>query len=287
MKDDVYDHFRSAAKDFGLEEWLPLMESSVLPAVALRPTLFESVRVQVGQNRMGGLPDVSDGFVWPSGPNGPLSFVAQIDLSSLPLTNLPDLPRRGLLAFFYDNRVWGFDPKHRGGFYIHYFDEPFENLRLATAPADSTLSQFHGICQFEIFKSCALDVHEMLSLPCDPLYLDLEIEYEEIYDDFVVSLGGMHRIGGFPVPIQNREMDLRCALVSNGVYCGTDNGSADPRASALASTRSEWRLLAQFDSETEYSNMMWGDLGRLYFWIKEQDLKERRFENCWMIMQCG
>ena len=287
MKDDGYDHFRSAAEEFGLEEWIPEMVSTLVPAVALEPALIDKTKVRVGQSKLGGLPDVASSFVWPSGPNGPLSFIAQIELAGLPVTNLTELPKRGLLAFYYDNRVRGFDPKDRDGFYVHYFDGPSANLSPASAPVGFDLSEFDGKCEFEIFETCALDVYEMLSLPYAPLSLDLEMEYEEIYEDFVMSLGGMHRLGGFPVPLQNREMDLRCALASNGVYCGTDNGSSDPRASVLASNRSEWRLLAQFDSETEYSNMMWGDLGRLYFWIKEQDLKERRFENCWMIMQCG
>jgi uncharacterized protein YwqG len=33
--------------------------------------------------------------------------------------------------------------------------------------------------------------------------------------------------------------------------------------------------------------MMWADLGRVYFWIREEDLRERRFERAWAILQCG
>lgn len=32
--------------------------------------------------------------------------------------------------------------------------------------------------------------------------------------------------------------------------------------------------------------MMWGDLGRLYFWIRDDDLAARRFEKAWLILQC-
>jgi uncharacterized protein YwqG len=32
--------------------------------------------------------------------------------------------------------------------------------------------------------------------------------------------------------------------------------------------------------------MMWGDGGRLYFWIPRESLAQRRFEDVWMILQC-
>lgn len=32
--------------------------------------------------------------------------------------------------------------------------------------------------------------------------------------------------------------------------------------------------------------MIWGDSGRIYFWIKEKDLKAKKFEKAWMISQC-
>jgi uncharacterized protein YwqG len=41
--------------------------------------------------------------------------------------------------------------------------------------------------------------------------------------------------------------------------------------------------LLQLDSDHE-ACMMWGDLGRLYFWIKDADFEACRFENTWMIL---
>jgi len=35
------------------------------------------------------------------------------------------------------------------------------------------------------------------------------------------------------------------------------------------------------------AGMMWGDCGRLYFWIRKADLAEGRFDKCWMILQCS
>ncbi|MBN2239580.1 MAG: DUF1963 domain-containing protein [Dehalococcoidales bacterium] len=35
------------------------------------------------------------------------------------------------------------------------------------------------------------------------------------------------------------------------------------------------------------TGMMWGDAGKLYFWIKKDDLKNADFTDVWMILQCG
>jgi hypothetical protein len=30
----------------------------------------------------------------------------------------------------------------------------------------------------------------------------------------------------------------------------------------------------------------WGDVGRIYYWIREQDLRSRAFDAAWLILQC-
>ena len=32
---------------------------------------------------------------------------------------------------------------------------------------------------------------------------------------------------------------------------------------------------------------MWGDCGRLYFWIRQEDLRRCVFDNVWMLLQCS
>ena len=49
--------------------------------------------------------------------------------------------------------------------------------------------------------------------------------------------------------------------------------------------RGDWRLLLQLDSDAT-ANMMWGDSGRLYLWIRHEDLEVRRFDRCWVLVQC-
>jgi uncharacterized protein YwqG len=70
------------------------------------------------------------------------------------------------------------------------------------------------------------------------------------------------------------------------IHCGDPKVYADPRAKELEKNAHEWWLLLQVDSD-DRASMMWADLGRVYFWIREEDLRERRFERAWAILQCG
>ena len=42
----------------------------------------------------------------------------------------------------------------------------------------------------------------------------------------------------------------------------------------------------QLDSHEEEAGMMWGDMGRLYFWIKRADLARRDFSEVVQFLQC-
>lgn len=81
-------------------------------------------------------------------------------------------------------------------------------------------------------------------------------------------------------------MELECQLVSNGIYCGSPSGYEDPRAEALRAGSMRWRLLLQVDSDDDLQ-VMWGDAGMLYFWVDEEAARAGRFENVWLVLQCG
>jgi uncharacterized protein YwqG len=89
---------------------------------------------------------------------------------------------------------------------------------------------------------------------------------------------------GHPDPIQN-DMQLDCQLAFHGLYTGNASGYEDPRRAELEKGAEDWQLLLQIDSDDK-ARMIWGDAGRLYFWIRKQDLEKRAFENVWMILQC-
>ena len=51
---------------------------------------------------------------------------------------------------------------------------------------------------------------------------------------------------------------------------------------------SDWVMLFQMGTiETSDSEMMFGDCGHIYFWIRKQDLQSLNFEKVWLILQCS
>ena len=93
-----------------------------------------------------------------------------------------------------------------------------------------------------------------------------------------------HRLLGHPDQIQ-LDMQAEIDLASNGISLSEYKGNHDARAKAMRRGAKDWRLLFQVDTDDD-AGMMWGDVGRVYFWIKSADLAERDFENVWPVLQC-
>lgn len=239
-----------------------------------------------GRSRIGGLPDLADKFPWPTRNGRAMAFLAQIDLAELHAAQGPDwLPDRGLLFFFYDEEEgsWGFSPDDRGSWAVIH--DP--------AAMSSTAESGHPQpTRSALFPEQPITMRAHLSLPT-PERLAIDMQHLDDADlDAIDTLlraseGDLplHQIGGWPHPIQSDGMELECQLASNGIDCGDPEGYRSDRAKALAPGASEWRLLLQLDSD-DASDMMWGDSGTLYFWIREADARAGDFSNVWMILQC-
>jgi len=80
-------------------------------------------------------------------------------------------------------------------------------------------------------------------------------------------------------------MELECQLVTHGLNLGRPEGYKNMEVERLRLGADDWRLLLQLDTDHE-AGMMWGDTGRLYFWIREQDARARDFSKAWAILQC-
>ena len=56
---------------------------------------------------------------------------------------------------------------------------------------------------------------------------------------------------------------------------------------AEQSSLKDWLLLFQLDTVTKDDfELMFGDCGRIYYYIRKEDLEARNFYNVWLIMQC-
>lgn len=236
-----------------------------------------------GFSKLGGRPDVAPGFEWPRWRDQPLSFLAQIDLAALPQQILDfSPPGSGRLYFFYDveQSTWGFDPADAGSWQVLYVDHD-EPLSPAAFPED--LPEHGRYAAKPVSFSAISTLPDVDRLDLDPVELS-DADWDEVYNASDPTEGPGHRIGGYPRPIQDDEMEAECQLASNGYYCGRGQGSE--HAAFLAANPPAWQLLLQLDSDDD-CDMMWGDLGTLYFWIREADLARRDFSQVWMILQCS
>lgn len=237
-------------------------------------------------SRLGGLPTLSRHHVWPSWREVPLAFLAELDCASIRQAGGPDwLPNNGMLFFFYhpDQETWGFDPQDRGSWAVIHDrngreQEPIEPPA-ALAPT---------------FPEIAVDFRLVDSVP-DPDRISKigpdapsDAEWDDIYHARTRAFGNgpRHQISGFPIAVQNDNMELECQLASNGIYVGNPEGYASPEARMLSAAADEWRLLLQLDTD-DATDMMWGDVGTLYFWIRESDARAGNFAAAWMVLQCS
>lgn len=267
--------------------WIAAMKARAQPCAALVHADPEAGN-GISPARLGGLPTIAGTHEWPSVEGRSLSFVGEIDLVGVGAVFRPGwLPESGTLHFFYDmvDEPWGFDPADRGHWAVLYSP--------AAAPRSETIAPADFSGDF-VCPQVGLAANAASSYP-DPLLLqgqlgllaDLpESEWQTI-DDFRTGSrpDPLHQVGGYASPIQQPDMELQCQLASNGIYLGGPEGYRSPEAAALASGAADWRLLLQVDSD-DGANMMWGDSGMLYFFVREQDARKGDFSRVWLVLQC-
>ena len=234
-------------------------------------------------SQLGGEPRVPPGFSWPACNGRPLAFLARIDLAQLHACCPIDwLPATGAVLFFYDvdEQPWGFDPKDRDGWRVIYTQDSaglVEAHPPATIAPSSRLPRTNlAFSRIRSFPSG--DRPQVAALGMN----DGEIDRFYTLQSEAFGTGPRHQLGGYPMPIQGDEMEVEAQLASHGIYAADGR---DERVEALERGASEWRLLFQVDSD-EKIDVMWGDAGMLYFWVREADAREGRFDRAWVVLQC-
>ncbi|MFA7239698.1 MAG: YwqG family protein [Sulfuricellaceae bacterium] len=241
-------------------------------AIGLKPSSSD-ITPPLGASHFGGLPDLPAALDWPHGNLAPLSFLAQINCrEAAPFDTQKRLPSQGILYFFYDviEQPWGGSAAENADAIVLY--TPDESGLTRTSPPDG-LNEEEGILPtvgmtFETILS--LDDHPKEALLAAGLN-DAQIDaYYERYDERNSAETDndtpKHRLLGKPDQIQN-DMPPECAALKGG-------GAPE-----------EWRLLFQLDSD-ELLDTMWGDMGRLYFWIRAEALKQAHFADTCAFLQC-
>lgn len=272
----------------------------------LEKSARNSIRLNIdgkpaGRTKFGGKPDVPADFKWAYykgadyldeiPKNRPLSFIAQFDLSEIAKYDTDDLlPKTGLLSFFYecDTMRWGYDPKDRGCARVYYFEDA-NALSPAEFPDD--------LEEYFRFPEIGITAYSEKSYQS---YEDFLVQREkmvrewEAFEAAEKSLGikdpsECSKLLGWANVIQN-NMTRECELVAKrGYYLGKSWDEVTPRDRQETEqwANRDWLLLFQLDTVfNDDFELMFGDCGRIYFYIHRDDLAARNFDNVWLILQC-
>ena len=258
---------------------------------------YEAAResLPTGASKLGGLPDVPAGFVWPrfesEGYDGvqrerPLSFMAQLDLKEVSAFDKEGLlPKEGHLAFFYDcdSQPWGFDPKDMGGARVFYFPSgtPLERA----APPEDLDDDFQIPVLIPSFSSgTSQPSSEYLSG-------DAHAEFgSELLEEFLsdgIDAPDRCKMLGLPDILQGTiEHDCQLAGAMGVEY--ESRGKLSPEQEReYENGVADWMLLLQLGTlQNRDYEMMFGDCGYIYFCIRLQDLTACNFDNVWLVLQC-
>ncbi len=252
-------------------------------------------------SKIGGKPAVPDGFVWPhyaglvygdeECKSRPLSFMAQINLKDI--VGLDDtglLPQSGMLSFFYEleTMTWGFDPKDKGSAKVFYFPDD-SVLNIADYP--------DGLEDYACLPEFAIEFIQHISIPEYGEYNDGNDYDWDDYNECSTECGYEHdewgdytKLLGYPDVIQN-PMEEECEAVTRGYRQGSPEDYAkisEEEKTDISEKSKDWVMLFQMGtiSGDDYE-LMFGDCGHIYYWIRKEDLLNCNFENTWLILQCG
>lgn len=225
----------------------------------------------------------------------PLSFVAQIDFAELQAVHaLEGFPPTGRLLLFCDPLDWPWGEREDQTRMRAIFTElPAERLERRRSPPEFDTPVARELMpRGYVFKPRALRPTAWLLPPPwrsrELLPLQAEAPGAWAYEGGVFSAyhqfwrdlfrrqphtfgptgEAIHQVGGTAFSIQE-PVEAECTKFAGDAAEVADN----------------WQLILQIDSDIEVG-MEWGDVGRLYLCARKFDLAARRFDQCWMVMQC-
>ena len=237
---------------YGLTHLKEELINTVFPCVKVVPKQEETVAI--GSSKMGGIPDLPCACEYPMHKGSPLQFIAQFNLNDLQNIGMNHaLPKTGMLYFFTVGNYFEEDVNPTGAGRVLYYDVPVEQLRRADELQTN-------------YNQCAITFELTYKLP--ELFIEDEADSDrflQLLEELIPDNYDNHQMFGEPFSVQDE------VLYETGQYM-----DIDPQ---------QMTLLFQIDSDTKNCNMMWGDLGMLYFCIGNEDLKNRRFENSCCVLQ--
>lgn len=272
-----------------------------------RPAIRLSHGPAPSSTRLGGNAMLDPSEPWPEVNGRPLALLVVLDLEDVASFTVDvGLPVEGYLSFFYDaeeQSVWGFEPDDRWGWRVMYVAQ---DLAVEVEPPAGAPR----------FAPVWLALEQVLTLPgweeaaAEPFFPPhaprrsgpfgnrsdasdqrrrdafhaLQAAWDGDDDDGS-SNRHRHQVGGWPM-LEQAPIWRECDLVSQGHPLGTLERWRAAESVAIPDALTDWRLLLQVDSD-DAAGWMWGDVGALYYAVRSTAPLSSRFEQAWMVLQCG
>ena len=227
--------------------------------------LTDNSKVLLGSSKIGGTPDVSPDFVWPTDDEGrPLSLLMQIDCSDIQVVNQERIfPKDGHLYFFLElsnlpsqsinNKVC-----------VLYSDTPTSQLVKTNFP-ESLFVEGR-------LKERSINLHKINSLPLDEDLMNMNVGHS--YSDYE-ELESAYKL-------------LEYVPADEAGFFGTMLGYAIPiQDSVIDDLENEVLLLQLFSFQSTDCQLMFGDWGYIYFTISKKDLIAKKFNEVKFHLQYG
>ena len=281
-----------------------MLETSKRNAILINYSEDENrEKLPKGTSKIGGKPDLPKDFQWfyykgedykKRTENRPLSFLMQINCKEVHKYDKESLlPEKGMLYFFYElfTMTWGFSLQDRGSAKVFYYDGEIEDLVPADFPED-----MEEDC---IIPESKINFESMNDYPIDFLdYYDPDNSDEEMdrkekeFEKELEELGyktDTTKLLGHPELIQGEYWEECEGVARKNIYYGSApiKYGSDEVKKFIKENAKDWILLMQI-SELEIGDygLYFGDSGKIYFNIRKEDLKNKNFDNVWLILQC-
>lgn len=288
----MYSNLTTLCKNSGFENNIKLMQQSLKNEILIATTPA-TADLPVGSSKLGGMPDLPADLAWPDYMGMPMSFLGQLCMDDIAPHDMDDLlPKTGLFAFFYDKDEDWASSEDQGkpiGCRVLYMTQENNQLQRRPFPDDlPKMNHFHE-CSLA-FSHCQvlpmLDGEASVGVdPTDEQYMNVlaQLRWSTLTGDIAESCfdgeHAIHALLGYTMPVQSLSLgdDSRewVRLMSN------DPLSAD----APLLEGENWHLLCAFDTD-ENTGMQWGDAGKLFFFITDEDLRQRCFDRVWYCKDC-
>lgn len=255
-------------------------------------------RFPIGASKFGGRPDLPEDFKWyyfdGRSPldnyteNRPLSFLLQINCEEIKKYDLDNrLPERGMLYFFYElhSMSWGNSPKDKGSARVYYYDGDISKLVRTDYPED--MPRKYKLPPIRISFESKANVPDYDEI-CDQFDVDDFGEYNKFMEREGYAVSGISsKLLGYADCIQG-SMLHQCEMVSRGInFGGSIVEISEKQLKEIEEHKDEWKLLFQLDSISKGKyELMFGDCGKVYYYIREEDLKNKNFDNVWLVLEC-